>query len=144
MPSKRVWRDRLRGQGERLRFLLAGAGTTLFSYAIYLGLLWWWRPMPAYVVAYVAGIVFAYALNSRWVFRGRWTWSGLLLYPLVYVVQAAISFVLFALLIGRLGVPAALAPLLVVIIALPATYFLGKRIVYHTSRPTPGPGDSRP
>ena len=28
MPSKRVWRDRLRGQGERLRFLLAGAGTT--------------------------------------------------------------------------------------------------------------------
>ena len=144
MPPDKPWRDRLRSHGERLRFVLAGAGTTLFSYAIYLGLLRWWTPMPAYAVAYLAGIVFAYAVNSRWVFRGRWTWSGLLLYPLVYAVQDAISFAVFAVLIAHLHVPAALAPLLVVIIALPATYLLGKRIVYHTSRPMQGPGDPRP
>lgn len=138
------WRARLRMSGERWRFLVAGAVTTLGSYAVYLGLLAVLAPLPAYVLAYLSGIVSAYALQSRWVFGGRWTWSGLALYPLVYAVQALLSFGLFALLVHRLQLPAALAPLVVVAIALPVTYVLGKRIVYHTSRPSPGHGDARP
>ena len=85
--------------------------------------------------AYAAGIVWAYSVNSVWVFRGRWTWIGLLSYPLVYAIQAVLSVSIFALLIGKLHLPPAIAPLAAIVILLPVNYVLGKRIVYHTSRP---------
>jgi putative flippase GtrA len=120
--------------GEKLRFLIAGATTTAFSYLLYLLLLLWLAPMPAYVAAYVAGIVWAYSVNSLWVFGGRWTWAGLAAYPLVYAVQAVVSFSIFAVLIAKLHLPPAVAPLIAIAILLPINYVLGKRIIYHTSR----------
>ncbi|MBN8212751.1 MAG: GtrA family protein [Xanthomonadales bacterium] len=129
---------------EKFRFIVAGASTTAFSYVLYLLLLLWMRPMPAYVVAYAAGIVWAYSVNSVWVFRGRWTWMGLLSYPLVYAVQAVLSVSIFALLIGKLHLPPVVAPLAAIVILLPINYVLGKRIVYHTSRPAMARSDKRP
>lgn len=129
---------------EKFRFIVAGASTTMFSYLLYLLLLLWVRPMPAYAAAYVAGIVWAYSINSVWVFRGRWTWTGLLSYPLVYVVQAIGSFSIFALLVGKLHLSPILAPLIAIAIMLPINYVLGKRIVYNTSRPANARDDRHP
>jgi putative flippase GtrA len=129
--------------GEKLRFVIAGATTTAFSYLLYLLLLLWLAPMPAYIVAYIAGIVWAYSVNSLWVFDGRWTWTGLAAYPLVYAVQAVLSFSIFALLIGTLRLPPVVAPLIAIAILLPVNYVLGKRIIYHTSGQN-AKDDSRP
>ena len=129
---------------EKFRFLIAGATTTAFSYLLYLLLLLWIAPTPAYAVSYVAGIVWAYSVNSIWVFRGRWTWSGLAAYPLVYLVQAVVSFAVFSVLLQRFGLPAVAAPLVTIVLMLPINYALGRKIVRHTSRSAPSDQDRRP
>ena len=118
----------------RVRYLLAGVSTTAFSYLLYVLLLWPLPPLPAYVLAYVAGIAWAYTVNSVWVFRGRWRWRGLAAYPLVYLAQALLSFALFALLVGRWGLHPLWAPLVTVVVMLPVGYWAGRAIVRLTSR----------
>lgn len=114
---------------EKLRFLVAGGSTTAASYALYLGLLALdVQAMTAYVASYVAGIVWSYAVNVLWVFRSRPHWRSFIRYPLVYVLQAIASFVLFPLLL-QLGVVRWAAPLLITIIMLPATFLLSRAIV---------------
>ena len=104
---------------DKLRFLLAGGSTTAFSYFLY-----------------VMGIAWSYSVNTVWVFRRRWTWRGLLAFPLVYVVQAGLSFVIFVLLIDRWSLPELLAPLATIVLMLPLTYLLGRAVIHRTSPPS--------
>lgn len=114
---------------DKLRFLIAGGSTTAASYALYLGLLALdLRAMPAYVVSYLAGIAWSYAINVLWVFRSRPHWRSFIRYPLVYVMQAAASILLFPLLL-KLGVARWAAPLVVTVVMLPATYLISRAIV---------------
>ena len=114
---------------DKLRFLIAGGSTTAASYALYLGLLALdLRAMPAYVVSYLAGIAWSYAINVLWVFRSRPHWRSFVRYPLVYVMQAAASILLFPLLL-ELGVARWAAPLVVTVVMLPATYLISRAIV---------------
>ena len=115
---------------EKLRFLVAGGSTTLFSYALYAALLFLgMAPMPSYVIAYLAGILWSYLVNSLWVFKSPMTLSRFFKFPVVYVVQAAASFALFHLLHNVLHVHALIAPVLVTALLIPVTYILSKRIL---------------
>ena len=124
---------------DKVRFLLAGASTMAFSYLVYWGLLQVLQPKPAYGLAYVAGIGWSYVVTTAWVFRRAPTWRGLASFPLVYLVQAAVSFGVFVLLIDIGGLHPLLAPLVTVIAALPLTYVLGRAVVNRTSPPSPSP-----
>jgi len=124
---------------DKVRFVLAGGSTTAFSYLLYWGLLQVLTPKPAYALAYVAGIGWSYIVTSAWVFRRAPTWRGLAAFPLVYAVQAAVSFGVFVLLIDLAGLPPLLAPLATVILAMPLTYLLGRAVVNRTSPPAPSP-----
>ena len=124
---------------DKVRFLLAGGSTTAFSYLVYWGLLQVMAPKPAYAVAYVAGIGWSYVVTSTWVFRRVPTWRGLAAFPLVYLVQAAVSFGVFVLLIDVAGLHPLLAPLATVVVAMPLTYVLGRAVVNRTSPPTSSP-----
>jgi len=125
----------------RVRYLIAGGSTTAFSYLLYVLLLLSWPALPAYALAYVAGIVWAYSVNSVWVFRGRWRWRGLAAYPLVYLLQALLSFALFALLVERWGLHPLWAPLVTVAAMLPIGYWAGRAVVHTTSRPSTAEGE---
>lgn len=114
---------------EVLRFLLAGGTNTALAWLVYLLLLIWFRYETAYVAAYVLSIGTSYLLSARFVFRQRMQWRAALLFPLVYAVQLAIGFVLLRLLVEQLRVPQAFAPLLVVILTLPLTFLLSRRIM---------------
>lgn len=115
---------------EKLRFLVAGGSTTLFSYALYAVLLYLnIRPGPAYAVAYIAGIAWAYAVNSLWVFKAPLSLRRFLRFPLVYMAQAIASFALFYLLQSVLGMHPLLAPILVTVLLLPLTYLLSKLVL---------------
>lgn len=114
---------------EVLRFLLAGGINTALAWLVYLLLLMWFRYETAYVVAYVLSIGTSYLLSARFVFRQRMQWRAAALFPLVYVVQLAIGFVLLRLLVEQLRVAQAFAPLLVVLLTLPLTFLLSRRIV---------------
>jgi putative flippase GtrA len=124
---------------DKLRFLIAGASTTAFSYLLYAAMLPWVAPKIAYAVSYVVGIVWSYTVNSVWVFGGRWTWKGLASYPLVYLVQALLSFFLFSFLLQHAQVHPLVAPLVTLVLMLPVTYLLGRAIVRRTS---PGSADT--
>ena len=121
---------------DKLRFLLAGGSTTAFSYFLYALFLLGMGAKTAYALSYVMGIAWSYSVNTVWVFRRRWTWRGLLAFPLVYVVQAGLSFVIFVLLIDRWSLPELLAPLATIVLMLPLTYLLGRAVIHRTSPPS--------
>lgn len=124
---------------DRLRFVIAGASTTTASYAIYAALLMLMPPKPAYGISYATGVVWAYSIQSVWVFKRRWTWRGLAAFPLVYVVQALISFAMFWLLLDKFAMHPLVAPLLTIVATIPITYVLGRALIDRTSRPRPTP-----
>lgn len=124
---------------EKIRFVIAGASTTLFSYALYAALLYLGMAAgPAYVIAYVAGIGWAFVVNSRWVFRTPMTLGRLLKFPAVYVVQAAASFALFHLFHGILGIHELAVPLLIAAILIPLTYLISRYILTERRAPRIG------
>ena len=128
------------GHGDKLRFLVAGGANTLATLLLYWALLPWLDPRVDYAIAYVAGIVLTYTLNSLWVFRRAWTHAGLVSFFVGYGVQALVAYGLFLLLHAYTPVPAWLLPVLVTVALLPATYLVNRALVHRTS---PQPGSRR-
>ncbi|MEG2029340.1 MAG: GtrA family protein [Janthinobacterium sp.] len=112
-----------------LRFLAGGLLNTGLTYSLYFLLQKLFFYQLAYAIAYATGIVFSYWFNARIVFRTPLSWKGLMTYPLVYVVQYGSSALLLGIFIERLGIPPALAPLLVLVLMIPLTFFLSRWIL---------------
>jgi putative flippase GtrA len=123
---------------DKLRFLLGGASTTAFSYLLYAALLLAMPAKVAYAISWVAGIGWSYWVSSVWVFRRAMSWRGMLSFPLVYLAQAGLSFLLFVLLVDHWRMPALAAPLVIIVLMLPVTYLLGRAVIHRTS-PAPKP-----
>ncbi|AVT15476.1 GtrA family protein [Paracidovorax avenae] len=109
-----------------LRFGIGGGMNTGLSYLIYLlsGLIFDYQ--IAFFLGYISGIVFSYWYNTRYVFRVPFKWSGFLAYPLVYIVQYALSALLLAGAIEYFGIEKSIAPLAIAAITVPLTYCLSK------------------
>lgn len=131
------------------RFLVGGAGTTLVSYAVYLGLLHWLPYLGAYWIAFAVGIAWSYLTNTLFVFRTRPTMARALAFPLVYLAQWAFGSIVLVGAVDGMHVPASIGPLVVVIASLPLTYFLSKWILTARGSSAPagearGAGDASP
>lgn len=125
---------------DKARFLVAGTSTTALSYAIYLVLLYGGlRPETAYVISYLTGYVWSYFVTSTWVFRAPLSWASFMRYPLVYLLQAVTAFLLFKLLVRWAGIPAALAPLVVILLTVPLTYLTSRAIIQKRASPAKQP-----
>ena len=122
-------------ESDKIRFLLAGGSTTAFSYLLYALLLLGMTAKPAYALSYVLGIFWSYWVSSVFVFRRKLTWKGFASFPMVYLVQAVLSFLLFTVLLDKLSLPALVAPLVTIVLMLPVTYLLGRAVIYRTSPP---------
>jgi putative flippase GtrA len=73
------------------RFLVSGAANTALTYAAYLLLV---RLLPyiwAYSIVYVAGIVLAYVVQTKYVFEVRSSWRSFMKFPLIYLVQYVVG-----------------------------------------------------
>ncbi len=102
---------------------------TGFSYLLYLALNLVLPYRYAYLLAYMAGVVFAYWFNARFVFAVPLSWRGLFSYPLVYVVQYLVSALVLEGLIDRLGVNEQQAPLWVAAVMFPVTFMMSKLVL---------------
>jgi Predicted membrane protein len=111
------------------RFLISGGINTALTYLIYLALVPFMAYTLAYSASYVAGIVIAYVINTRFVFQARMQARSALLYPLVYVAQYAAGVVLLALLVEALGVDERIAPAAVIVLTIPLTFILSRVII---------------
>lgn len=114
---------------EVARFLVAGLATTVFSYAVYLGLLALLSYMLAYVICYLAGIVFSYFINTYFVFGQRFRWKAFVKFPLVYAAQLAINMVVVWLAVDQFGMRKEFAPLIAIVLSIPVTYLLSRAII---------------
>lgn len=116
-----------------LRFGVSGAANTVGSWLLFLLLLTWLPYQLAYAAAYVAGIGTGYLLATKYVFRETPTMKGLFAYPLVYVVQYALSAALLFVLVRWVDITVEFAPLAVAVLIFPVTFVLSRLIISRTS-----------
>lgn len=107
---------------EIVRYIVGGGANTALTYAIYLVLLLIAPWQIANTVSYVVGIFTAYYINARFVFRQPLRWRKAVQFPLVYLLQYALTMALSALLIDGLGMDAAFAPIIVICITVPVAF----------------------
>lgn len=122
---------------EALRFLISGAINTAATYAIYLAL---WPLLGysiAYSIAYVIGIVLAYVLGTRFVFRVPQNMRGMLLFPLVYIVQYLIGIITLHIAVREFDVPQKFALLASIAVCIPVTYLLSRFVLKSRAAATP-------
>jgi putative flippase GtrA len=118
-----------RGFGRIVRFVVGGGLNTAVTYCVYLLLHQVLSYQRAYLIAYAAGIVFSYFFNSTVVFKRRMSWSGMLVFPLVYLVQYAISALALGAIVEYSPVSSKLAPLVVSVLTLPVTFVLTRFVL---------------
>lgn len=113
---------------EFARFLLVGATNTLLSYLLYLLLLTFLAYLPAYSIAYCAGILISYFMNVRFVFKKRVSLASFLKFPIIYALQYTLGIMVLWLLVGKAGISPALAMIGAIIVTIPVT-FMASRFV---------------
>lgn len=110
-------------------FLIFGGVNTAVTYLLYLWLSDMMHYQTAYFIAYISGIVLAYLFNLRYVFEATNSLKKFVLYPLIYVVQYLAGAFLMYLFLQILYLPNAVAPLIVIIMLLPISYLLNKKVL---------------
>jgi len=121
---------------EALRFLISGALNTAATYAIYLALLHLLGYVVAYTITYLCGILLAYVLNTRYVFRVRRSGRGIALFSLVYIFQYLVGLAVLRLAVSLLGIPETLALLASMAVTLPMTFLLSRYVLKPRIPPT--------
>src|SRR3990167_581706 len=116
----------VRSKNRGVHFIICGLINTGTTYSIYLLLELIINYQVAYAIAYVIGIIFSYWLNTIIVFQAKLAWKKFFKYPLVYLVQYGLSAGLMAIMVTQLHFNKAIAPLIILIITIPITYFLRK------------------
>lgn len=112
-----------------IKFVGVGAINTGLTYLLYLGLMLFVSYQIAYAIAFVAGILIAYVLNTRYVFKVNQSVKKLLLFPLVYLIQYVCGAAMMHVWVAKLSINASVAPLLTTVTLLPLTYALTKIIL---------------
>jgi putative flippase GtrA len=106
--------------------MIAGASTTLATLGLYLLLLNFIPYALAYTVAFIAGIVMAYLLNSVFVFRAATSVRTFALFPLIYVVQYLVGLAVVGIWVDVFTLPDTLAALVAVAVTVPITYAMAR------------------
>jgi putative flippase GtrA len=112
-----------------VRFVVGGLLNTGVAYVCYLGLNPFLDYQLAFLIAYVGGVAFSYFFNSKVVFRARMSWGGFMTYPLVYLIQYAVSALALGFFVEKIGIPEVAAPIIVAVMTLPLTYILSKAVI---------------
>lgn len=112
-----------------VRFFGGGMINTGMTYSLYYALQLLFHYQTAYALSYLAGIVFSYWFNSVIVFKTKLNWKNLFSYPLVYVVQYCVSALLLGEFIEQLNISPKFAPLIVLVITIPLTFFMSRWIL---------------
>lgn len=114
---------------------LGGGLNSALTYALYLLLKLIIPYRVAYSITYIIGIIFAYYFNSLIVFKKPLSIKKFFQFPLVYVVQYLLSIALLEIFVKLFNMGTDFAPILILIIVTPITYFLSKLILKEKTMP---------
>ncbi len=112
-----------------VKFVGVGGINTIVTYLLYLLLLHFVSYQVSYTIVYIFGIWLSYWLNLKFVFQAKSSKKKIVLFPLVYLVQYLFGILILYLSIDKLGISEKIAPILLVILALPLTFILTKTIL---------------
>ena len=116
------------GLGSWGRFLTSGVFNTAVTYLLYLALLPRLHYRLSFTIAYASGIALAYVLNRFLVFRKPGGKAGPLLVTLIYLGQYVVNLGIVSVAVRWFHVPPALAPLCAIVMTVPLTYVLNRRV----------------
>lgn len=114
---------------EGFKFLFAGAINTAATMVLYWILLRYWDYRIAYTTSYAIGIAISYLLNAYFVFKASPAIKSAVLYPLVYLVQYIIGLIVLWGWVGGLGFGPFSGVIAAVLLSLPVTFLLSRRIL---------------
>ncbi len=112
-----------------IKFVGVGGINTIVTYLLYLLLLTVLSYSVAYTITYLFGIGLSYWLNLKFVFKEKSSTKKVILFPLVYLAQYIFGILILYVAIEKLDISEKLAPLLVVVISIPVTFILTKKIL---------------
>lgn len=118
----------MRLAGQFARFVGSGGFNTALTYGAYLLLL---QVLPygvAYTVSYASGIALAFVLNRFWVFRAPQRRHGMVWHTALYLAQYLAGLGIVLLWVDVLGGPALLAPAVSIVLLLPLTFWLSRKV----------------
>ncbi len=111
---------------QALRFLVAGAINTAATYVLYLALLPLLSYTLAYTITYIAGIVLAYFVSTKYVFQVRRSARGLVLFPLVYIAQYLAGVLVLRVAVETFAISQKFALLFSIAVTVPMTFLLSR------------------
>lgn len=114
---------------EFVRFVLVGGANTVATYGLYLLFLRLVSYPKAYTASYAAGILISYYLNAHFVFKERLRLVKALQFPMVYVAQYVAGMALLYILVETAHLSPRLAPIIIVVVTVPLTYFLSRYVI---------------
>jgi len=115
-----------------VRFLLGGGVNTAVTYGLFMLLQWVMPAAAAYTIAYIAGILLAYAINTKFVFQVKPSVGAALRFPAVYVVQY-VSGLAFLTLFTYVGLTNAIALLLAIVVNVPISFLMTRFVLRSAS-----------
>lgn len=116
-------------KSEFFRFLIAGGVNTVLTYIIYALLAMAAHYEVAFTASYIIGIAISYVLNALFVYRTKLSLARAAAFPLVYLVQYGLGVALLYVLVDWLRMSKFIAPVVIVIVTIPVTFLLSRRIV---------------
>ena len=108
-------------------FVLFGGLNAAVTYLLYLVLSYTFHYQIAYLVAYATGIALAYVFNAFFVFKTRFSITKIVSYPIFYATQYLLGAGMMYLMLNVFGIHNALAPLLVIAMLVPCSYYMNKK-----------------
>ena len=108
------------------KFVIAGIVNTGLTYVIYLLLLLALDYRMAYVLSFVSGIAIAMALNSQFVFQTQLSIKKAAGFVSAYCFQLVFGILALQLVVEETTVPRTLAPLCVMIVTVPLSFFMSR------------------
>lgn len=116
---------------EFLRFVVVGCVNTLHYYLVYLLFLHVMgvHYFPAHLIGVVSSVIGSYFLNTLYTYKVRPSWETFLRFPLTQLFNMGVTVVLLYLLVEQLHINSSLAPILAVLVTLPATFILTGRML---------------
>ena len=118
-------------------FVLIGASNTALTYAIYLVALQFTGYLAAYIISFVFGVTYTALLNVRVAFSNRLHPRVVLGHMACGTVYFLLNLFLLRIAVERFAVPAALAPIPVLVATFPMYFIAARAVVARFGKPRP-------
>lgn len=117
------------------KFLIVGFINTVLTYILYLWLLQSMSYKSAYSISFIAGIIIALILNSRFVYKVTITRVTLIAYPVIYGFQYFFGLFVVSLAVNILGVSEKYALAFSIFLSIPLMFWLTGKVLQNRDQP---------